>query len=81
MKAVQVMLDEDLLRRLDATPEVRSSGRSAVIRRALDDYLRRRQRFVVAERYRTAYGSERGPVAGLGEEYEAWEDQGAWPEE
>jgi metal-responsive CopG/Arc/MetJ family transcriptional regulator len=39
MKPVQIMLDEELLRRLDATPEVEREGRSAVVRRAVAEYL------------------------------------------
>ena len=34
MKAIQVMFDETLLKRLDADAEVRKVGRSAVLRRA-----------------------------------------------
>jgi metal-responsive CopG/Arc/MetJ family transcriptional regulator len=77
MKAIQITFDEALLRELDATEEVRREGRSAVLRRAVADYLRRRRRFVIAESYRRAYGDEPGP----GEEFEGWEDEGAWPDE
>ena len=55
MKAVQVMFDEDLLRRLVASPEVKQSGRSHVVRRAVDWYLGHLERERIAERYRTAY--------------------------
>ena len=41
MKAMQMTIDEQLLARLDADDEVRRDGRSAVIRRAIDAYLRR----------------------------------------
>ena len=75
MKAVQVMLDERLLRELDATEEVRREGRSAVLRRALEAYLHRRRHAQIAEAYRRAYGTERG----LGREWAGWEEQGAWP--
>ena len=77
MKAVQVMFDERLLARLDATPEVRSEGRSAVLRRAVEHYLERRRRFAVAEGYRKAYG-EGSAVA---DELNGWTEQGAWPDE
>ena len=69
------MFDEDLLARLDARPEVAASGRSAVLREAVREYLRLRARADIAARYRAAY--EGG--AGLGEEYDGWEDQGPWP--
>jgi metal-responsive CopG/Arc/MetJ family transcriptional regulator len=77
MKAIQVMLEERLLERLDATEEVRKEGRSAVLRRALEAYLRQRQRASIATQYRKAYrGGE-----GLGREFAGWEEQGAWPDE
>jgi metal-responsive CopG/Arc/MetJ family transcriptional regulator len=76
MKPVQVMLDEELLARLDASEEVKKKGRSAVLRRAADEYLLRAQRWEIAERYRHAYGGGEG----LGEEFAGWEDEGAWPE-
>lgn len=70
------MLDETLLERLDATEEVQREGRSAVLRRALAEYLARRREMVIRERYRQAYGDD-----GLGEEFAGWEDQGEWPPE
>lgn len=75
MKAVQVMLDEDLLQELDATEEVAREGRSAVLRRVLEEYLRRRRRERVRERYEEAYSSE----SGLGDDFEGWAEEGVWP--
>ncbi len=77
MKAIQVMLDEDLVARLDASEEVRAEGRSAVIRRAAAEYLERRRRAAIVDQYRKAYSGE----PGLGDEFAGWEDQGSWPEE
>jgi len=76
MKAIQVMFDEELVARLDASEEVRAEGRSAVLRRAAAEYLDRRRREAITEQYRKAYA---GGV-GLGDEFEGWEDQGSWPE-
>jgi metal-responsive CopG/Arc/MetJ family transcriptional regulator len=76
MKAIQITFDEGLLAELDATEEVRTEGRSAVLRKAVSEYLRRRRRHSVAESYRLAYGDAPGP----GEEFEGWEDQGQWPD-
>jgi hypothetical protein len=76
MKVVQVMLDEKLIARLDADPEVRQFGRSAVLRRAVSAYLRRSQFRRIAEAYRAAYG--RSP--GLDDGFAGWENEGAWPE-
>jgi len=77
MKAVQVMLDERLLAELDATEEVRQEGRSAVLRRALAAYLRRRRRDSIADGYVQAYRGEDG----LGTDWASWEEQGVWPVE
>ena len=68
-------MDEELLRRLDATPEAREEGRSAVLRRATEEYLIRRERALIRERYAAAYGEARG----LDPEFEGWEDEGQWP--
>jgi len=75
MKPIQVLIDEPLLRRLDADPEVRRVGRSEVLRRAASDYLRRARARTIVDRYRRAYGK----AAGLGEEWVGWEDEGSWP--
>jgi metal-responsive CopG/Arc/MetJ family transcriptional regulator len=75
MKPIQVMMDEELLRRLDRDAEVRRAGRSAVLRRAAAEYLRRSSARRIAEAYRKAYGKGEG----LGTEFAGWEDEGAWP--
>ena len=77
MKPIQVMFDEKLLKQLDADREVRRVGRSAVLRRAAAEYLRRSRSKRIAEAYRHAY--RRSP--GLGPEFAGWEDEGSWPEE
>lgn len=77
MKPIQLMIDPELLADLDATEEVQRDGRSAVLRRAVSEYLERRRRHEVRERYRQAYGSG----GGLGTEYDGWEGQGSWPDE
>ena len=76
MKAIQISFDEELLERLDSTEEARRDGRSAVLRRATAEYLKRRAREEIAARYREAYGKGES----LGNEFEDWEDQGRWPE-
>jgi hypothetical protein len=69
------MLDERLLEKLDATEEVQQEGRSAVLRRAVEAYLRQHARASIASQYRKAY---RGDPR-LGKEFAGWENQGAWP--
>lgn len=74
MRAVKVMLDEQLLERLHATGEVQRDGRSAVVRRAVAAYLRKRARASIANQYRRAYRSGQG----LSQEFGGWEEQGVW---
>jgi Arc/MetJ-type ribon-helix-helix transcriptional regulator len=52
-------------------------GRSAVLRQAVRDYLKRRRRQAIARQYREAYANGQG----LGDEFEGWEKQGEWPPE
>jgi metal-responsive CopG/Arc/MetJ family transcriptional regulator len=75
MKPIQVLIDEPLLRRLDADAEVKRLGRSEVLRRAASEYLRRSRARRIAEEYRRAYGGG----TGLGEEWAGWEGEGSWP--
>lgn len=69
-------MDDQLLARLDADDEVKRDGRSAVLRRAADLYLRQRRSRAIAAAYERAYG--RAP--GLGTEFAGWEGEGVWPE-
>ncbi len=77
MKAVQFMIDERLLARVDRDPEVQKVGRSAFLRRAIEEYLRRKRGREIAEGYRREYGAK--PVTAA-EHLGPWEDQ-AWPDE
>jgi Ribbon-helix-helix protein, copG family len=76
MKAVQVSMDEGLLARLDADEEVKRDGRSAVLRRAADLYLRQRRSRAIAAAYERAY---RG-APDRGGELEGWAGEGSWPD-
>jgi len=75
MRAIQITFDDRLLAQLDADDEVKRDGRSAVLRRAAFQYLRRKRRDEIAEAYQKAYGQ-----AGA-QELEGWADAGVWPEE
>ena len=77
MKAIQITVDERLLARLDADPEVKRSGRSAVCRRAVDLYLRERRKQRIADAYRKGYGQ--GSAAE--DEFKAWPEEGVWHEQ
>jgi hypothetical protein len=77
MKTIQILFDERLLQALDADEEVRKHGRSAVLRRAAADYLRRSRSRKIAAQYRQAYSGQ----AQVSEELEGWTAEGVWPEE
>ncbi len=75
MKAIQITLDDALLSRLDRDEEVRRDGRSAVLRRAADQYLRHRRAGAIAAAYSRAYADG----SGLDGEFAGWEKEGVWP--
>ena len=78
MKAVQINFSEDLLARLDADEIVRELGRSEVVRRMVEGYLRRREEKKIAEEYARGYGPDFPPIE---EELEGWtEAAAAWRE-
>ena len=76
-KAVQVSIDIELLRRVDAQPETRQRGRSAFVRSAIESYLRAKERREIDEAISAAYG---GQVDVMVAEVEGFLDTQAWPE-
>ena len=76
MKAIQVTFDEALLDRLNHYPEVQERGRSAVLREAVAEYLKRKDAEAITRRYQAGYRD----AAKLNDELEGWADEGAWPE-
>jgi metal-responsive CopG/Arc/MetJ family transcriptional regulator len=77
MKTIQITMDERLLEQLDQDKETQRDGRSAVFRRAVAEYLKRRRRKDITESYRRAYSKN----TGLGRDFEGWEEEGQWPGE
>ena len=77
MKAIQVTFDEALLEKLDRHPSVRARGRSAVLREAATEFLKRKEAEEIALRYRQGYQD----TALLDGELGGWSDEGAWPED
>jgi hypothetical protein len=71
------MFDEDLLRRLDSDKEVKRLGRSAVLRHAAAEYLRRAGSRQITEKYNHAYAGDKI----LKSELDGWAEEGAWPED
>jgi len=76
MKAIQVTFDEDLLERLDRQPSVQERGRSAVLRQAAVEYLRRQESAAITARYQAGYED----ATSIDDELEGWPSEGAWLE-
>lgn len=76
-KPVQISIDAELLRRVDAEPEVRERGRSAFIRSAIESYLRTTQRRNVDDAIAAAYAGEADAML---DEAEGLMDAQAWPD-
>jgi metal-responsive CopG/Arc/MetJ family transcriptional regulator len=76
-KAVQISLDEELLRQIDADPETKRRGRSAVVQSALLLYLDTQKRRAVDAEILRAYGGAGAHDAPL--EIEPFIEAQAWP--
>lgn len=55
MQAIQVSMDEELLKRIDREPEVKEHGRSAFIRSAIRLYLKAKRRREIDDEITRAY--------------------------
>ncbi len=77
-KPVQISLDADLLRRIDAHPRAKKLGRSAFLREAAELYLRAQARRAVDDRIRAAYGDHEGELVA---DVEALMGAQIWPDE
>jgi metal-responsive CopG/Arc/MetJ family transcriptional regulator len=77
METIQVVLDAKLLKAADVAAKNQKTNRSALIRRALEEHLRRLRVLDLEERDRRGYQAQPQRV----EEYRAWEEAAAWPEE
>lgn len=77
-KPVQVSIDLELLRRIDADPETRDRGRSAFIRSAVSSYLRAKRRREIDTAIAAAYTSRADAM--LAEVSDLLDAQ-AWPDE
>ncbi len=75
MKTIKVMLDPQLLRAADRAVHRRKLNRSALIRRALQEYLRKLEVRELEDRDRKGY--ERMPQRA--EEVSGWEPEVSWP--
>ena len=77
METIQVVLDVKLLRAADAAARRQKVNRSALIRQALQEHLKRLHVADLEERDRRGYQARPQRV----EEYRPWEEAAAWPED
>ena len=76
METIQVVLDRKLLRATDFAAKRQKLNRSALIRQALQQHLKRLRELELEERDRRGYLAQPQRE----EEYRIWEDAAAWPE-
>jgi len=77
VETIQVVLDAKLLKAADMAAKRHRMNRSALIRHALEEHLKRVRVLELEERDRRGYQAQPQRV----EEYRAWEEAAAWPEE
>lgn len=77
METIQVVLDGQLLKAADQAAKRQKMNRSALIRRALKEHLRRLRIVELKERDRRGYQAKPQRA----EEYRPWEEAAAWPED
>ena len=77
-KPVQISIDTELLERIDADPETRTRGRSALVRVAIGEYFVRKERRRIEAQIADAYRDRAGAM--LAETVDLMDAQ-AWPDE
>jgi metal-responsive CopG/Arc/MetJ family transcriptional regulator len=77
MEIVQIVLDKKLLHAADQAAKRTRQNRSALVRDALREYLRRLE--LRASEERDHQGYSRQPQAG--EEARSWESEATWPQD
>ena len=77
METIQVVMDSKLLKAADFAAKRQKVNRSALIRQALQEHLRRLRVADLEERDRQGYQAQPQRV----EEYLPWEEAAAWPED
>jgi metal-responsive CopG/Arc/MetJ family transcriptional regulator len=76
METIQVVLDTKLLKATDLAAKRHKVNRSALIRQALQQHLKRMRELELEERDRRGYLAHPQRE----EEFRVWEDAAAWPE-
>jgi metal-responsive CopG/Arc/MetJ family transcriptional regulator len=77
METIQIVLDSKLLKAADSAAKRQKVNRSALIRQALQEHLRRLRASEQEERDRRGYVAQPQRI----EEYRPWEGAAAWPED
>ncbi len=77
METVQIVLDKELLQATDRAARRTKRNRSALVRDALREHLRRLETCALEERDRQGYSSK----APATPESRLWEAEAAWPPE
>ena len=77
METIRVVLDAKLLKEVDIAAKRRGLNRSALIRQALQEHLKRPHVLDLEARDRRGYQARSQRV----EEYLPWEETAAWPED
>jgi metal-responsive CopG/Arc/MetJ family transcriptional regulator len=77
METVQIVLDKSLLRAADRAARLTKQNRSALVRDALRQHLRRLEAAAQEERDRQGYARQPQPR----DEALVWEREVAWPQE
>ncbi|MBV9302967.1 MAG: ribbon-helix-helix protein, CopG family [Acidobacteriaceae bacterium] len=77
MQTIQILLDSKLLKATDLAAKRQKVNRSALIRYALQEHLKRLRELELERRDRNGYLVHPQGV----EEYRLWEDIAAWPED
>ncbi len=77
METIQIVLDAKLLKAADIAAKRQKLNRSALIRQALQEHLKRLRVVELEERDRRGYQAEPQRI----EEYLPWQEAAAWPGE
>lgn len=76
VETIQIVLDAKLLKAADLAAKHRKVNRSALIRNALREHLKRLSELELEDKDRSGYRAH----PQRSEEYRVWEDVAAWPE-
>ena len=76
METIQIVLDTKLLKAADSAAKRQKLNRSALIRQALHEHLKRLHELELENRDRRGY-KDRPQQS---DEYRVWEDAAVWPE-